>query len=183
MNEKDGIPDQQKNLNLKLIFKKEIIAWLIIMLAVMGLYFMLNKNSNEKSLDTAPIFKKQGELTFQKKDGKSIVTIDIEIADDDNKREIGMMGRPVMEERQGMLFVLEQEQMATFWMRNCILPLDMIFISKVGEIVTICENTTPFSDQTYSATALTLFVLEVNAGFADKHGIKVGDRIGWKRTQ
>jgi uncharacterized membrane protein (UPF0127 family) len=80
-----------------------------------------------------------------------------------------------------MLFISEKEYMATFWMRNCILPLDMIFIDKFGEIVTICKNTTPFSDQTYSATAPTLFVVEVNAGFTDKYGIKEGDRISWKR--
>ena len=80
-----------------------------------------------------------------------------------------------------MLFVFEQEQMASFWMKNCPLSLDMIFINKLGEIVTICRNTTPFSEQAYPATALTLFVLEVNAGFTDKYGLKDGDRIMWKR--
>ena len=58
----------------------------------------------------------------------------------------------------------------------------MIFINKLGTIVTICKNTTPFSEQTYSPTALTFLVLEVNAGFTDKYGIKEGDRIDWKRT-
>jgi uncharacterized membrane protein (UPF0127 family) len=57
----------------------------------------------------------------------------------------------------------------------------MIFINKLGEIVTICRNTTPFSEQAYPATALTLFVLEVNAGFTDKYGIKEGDRMNWTR--
>ena len=107
--------------------------------------------------------------------------MDIEIADDDSKREVGLMGRPVMEERQGMLFVFDEEIMASFWMKNTILPLDIIFINKFGEIVTICKNTTPFSEQAYPATAMTLFVLEVNAGFTDKYGIKDGDRITWKR--
>jgi uncharacterized membrane protein (UPF0127 family) len=183
MTEKDSFADQQKNGNLKRKYIKVIMAWIATILAAMVLYFMIGKKPDNKSLDTAPVFKKQGELTIQKKDGKSIVTIDIEIADDEGKREIGMMGRSVMEERQGMLFILQEEQMATFWMRNCVLPLDMIFINKVGEIITICKNTTPFSDQTYSATALTLFVLEVNSGFTDKYDIKVGDRISWKRTQ
>jgi len=129
----------------------------------------------------APMFQKQGECTISNRDGKPIVSIDIEIADDDSKREVGMMGRPTMEEHQGMLFVFEQEQMASFWMKNCPLSLDMIFINKLGEIVTICRNTTPFSEQAYPATALTLFVLEVNAGFTDKYGLKDGDRITWKR--
>jgi hypothetical protein len=128
------------------------------------------------------MFKKQGECMITNHYDKPIVSIDIEIADDDSKREVGMMGRPTMEERQGMLFVFEEEQMASFWMKNCILPLDMIFINKLGEIVTICKNTTPFSEQAYSATAMTLLVLEVNAGFTDKYGIKEGDRISWKRN-
>jgi uncharacterized membrane protein (UPF0127 family) len=127
------------------------------------------------------MFKKQGECTITDRENKPKVSIDIEIADDDNRREIGLMGRPVMEEHQGMLFIFEEEQMASFWMKNTILPLDIIFINKVGEIVTICKNTTPFSEQTYPATAMTLFVLEVNAGFTDKYGIKEGDRITWKR--
>jgi uncharacterized membrane protein (UPF0127 family) len=127
------------------------------------------------------MFKKHGECTIANRNDKSIVSIDIEIADDDSKREVGMMGRPTMEEHQGMLFVFEQEQMASFWMKNCPLSLDMIFINKLGEIVTICRNTTPFSEQAYPATALTLFVLEVNAGFTDKYGIKEGDRMNWTR--
>jgi len=145
--------------------------------------FMPKKTAPDTSAQhVAPTFKKKGECTITNRNDKPIVSIDIEIADDDSKREVGMMGRQTMDERQGMLFLLEEEQMASFWMKNCILPLDMIFINKLGEIITICKNTTPFSEQSYSATAMTLFVLEVNAGFADKYGIKEGDRISWKRN-
>jgi hypothetical protein len=149
---------------------------------VLLIIFMPKKTTNDSTASPiAPMFKKQGECTIANRVDKSIVSIDIEIADDDSKREVGMMGRPTMEEHQGMLFVFEQEQMASFWMKNCPLSLDMIFINKLGEIVTICRNTTPFSEQAYPATALTLFVLEVNAGFTDKYGIKEGDRMNWTR--
>lgn len=145
--------------------------------------FMPKKTATDTSASpVALMFKKQGECTIMNREGKPIVSIDIEIADDDNKREVGLMGRPVMDEHQGMLFVFEQEYMASFWMKNCILSLDMIFVNKLGEIVTICKNTTPFSEQAYSATAMTLLVLEVNAGFTDKYVIKEGDRISWKRN-
>jgi uncharacterized membrane protein (UPF0127 family) len=157
------------------------ISGAVIAIALI-IIFMPKKTATDTSTSPiAPMFKKQGECTITNRDDKPIISIDIEIADDDSKREVGMMGRPAMEERQGMLFVFEQEQMASFWMKNCILPLDMIFINKLGEIVTICKNTTPFSEQSYSATAMTLLVLEVNAGFTDKYGIKEGDRISWKR--
>jgi uncharacterized membrane protein (UPF0127 family) len=150
---------------------------------VLMIIFMPKKTATDTTVSpAAPLFKKQGECTILSRNDTPIVSIDIEIADDDSKREVGMMGRPTMEERQGMLFVFEQEQMASFWMKNCILSLDMVFINKLGEIVTICKNTTPFSEQAYPATALTLLVLEVNAGFTDKYGIKEGDRMSWKRN-
>ena len=158
------------------------ISGAVIAIALIIIFIPKKTATDTTSSPNAPMFKKQGNCTFTNRDGKPIVSIDIEIADDDSKREVGMMGRPTMEEHQGMLFVYEQENMDSFWMKNCILSLDMIFINKLGEIVTICRNTTPFSEQTYSATALTLLVIEVNAGFTDKYGIKEGDKIIWKRN-
>ncbi len=157
--------------------------WVIVLAAVIviGAVFLLKSNRTESDMPSAPTFTKQGELTILNREDKPIVTIDIEIADDDGKREVGMMGRRSMEERQGMLFILAGEQMASFWMKNTIIPLDMLFIDKTGNIVTICRNTTPFSEQSYSATAPVIFVLEVNGGFADKYGVKEGDKISWKR--
>jgi uncharacterized membrane protein (UPF0127 family) len=157
------------------------ILFAVIATALIIIFMPKKTEQDISSANIAPMFNKQGELTFARSDGKKIVSIDIEIADNDKKREIGLMGRPVMDELQGMLFVFEQEHMASFWMKNTILPLDMIFVNKTGEIVTICRNTTPFSEQSYSATAFTLFVVEVNAGFTDKYGIKEGDTIIWKR--
>jgi uncharacterized membrane protein (UPF0127 family) len=182
MSKKHNSTDQQKNIKPKSRRRMQIgISFTVIVIALV-IIFMSKKTENHTSASTAaPMFKKQGELTLTKSNDKPIVSIDIEIADDESKREIGMMGRPVMGEREGMLFIFEEEQMASFWMKNCILPLDMIFINKLGEIITIHKNTSPFSEQTYAATGLTLFVLEVNAGFTDKYGIKEGDRISWKR--
>jgi uncharacterized protein len=157
------------------------ISGAVIAVALIIIFMPKKTVTDARDMHIAPQFKKQGECTISNRDAVPIISIDIEIADDDTKREIGMMGRPTMEEKQGMLFVFEQEYMAAFWMKNCPLSLDMIFINKNGEIVTICRNTTPFSEQSYSAKALTLLVLEVNAGFTDKYGIKEGDRISWKK--
>ena len=107
--------------------------------------------------------------------------MDIEIADNESTRELGLMGRPTMEEHQAMLFVFDEEFYASFWMKNTILPLDMIFADKTGRIMTIHKNTTPFSEQTYAATAPVMFVVETVAGFTDRYGIGVGDRIQWRR--
>jgi uncharacterized membrane protein (UPF0127 family) len=182
MSKESTVTNKQKNVKPKSRRRMQIgISFTIIVVALVVI-FMPKKIENHTSASTAaPMFKKQGELTLTKSNDKPIVSIDIEIADDDAKREVGLMGRPVMEERQGMLFIFEEEHLESFWMRNTILPLDMIFINKQGKIVTIHKNTKPFSDDSYPANALTMFVLEVNAGFTDKYGIKEGDMVSWKR--
>ncbi|MGD0037660.1 MAG: DUF192 domain-containing protein [Bacteroidota bacterium] len=183
MSNKNNSTDQHNDTKPKSRRRMQIgISFTVIVIALVIIFMPKKTATDTLASPMAPMFKKQGECTITNREDKPIVSIDIEIADDDSKREVGMMGRPTMEERQGMLFVFEEEQMASFWMKNCILPLDMIFINKLGEIVTICKNTTPFSEQAYSATAMTLLVLEVNAGFTDKYSIKEGDRISWKRN-
>ena len=170
----DTIPKSRHRMQIGISFTVIVIALVVI--------FMPKKIENHASASTdTPMFKKQGELTLADSNEKPIVSIDIEIADDDAKREVGLMGRPVMEERQGMLFIYEEEQLTPFWMRNTILSLDIIFINKQRKIITIHKNTKPFSDDTYSPTEMTMFVLEVNAGFTDKYGIKEGDMVSWKK--
>ena len=183
MSKTNNTTDQDNDIAPKSKRRMQIgISGAIIVIALMIIFMPKKTATDTSAVPIAPMFKKQGECTITNREDKPIVSIDIEIADDDNKREVGLMGRPVMEERQGMLFVFDQDYMASFWMKNTILPLDIIFINKLGEIVTICRNTTPFSEQSYSATAMALLVLEVNAGFTDKYGIKEGDRISWKRN-
>ena len=154
----------------------------VIIIALIIIFMPKKTAQDTSSVSAAPMFKKEGVCTITDRENKPKVSLDIEIADNDKRREIGMMGRPTMEEHQGMLFVFQEEYAASFWMKNTILPLDIIFINKLGEIITICKNTTPFSEQSYSSTGLTLFVLEVNAGFTDTYNIKEGDRIIWKRV-
>jgi uncharacterized membrane protein (UPF0127 family) len=158
------------------------ISFAVIVIALAIIFIPKKSAQDTSTVAAAPMFKKQGELTLTKSNGKSIVSIDIEIADDDTKREVGMMGRPVMEEHQGMLFIFEEEYNGSFWMRNTILSLDIIFINQQGVIITIHKSTKPFSDDTYSTTGPAWFVLEVNAGFTDKFGIKEGDVVSWKRN-
>ncbi len=183
MSKKTNSIDQQKNVKPKSRRRMQIgISFTVIVIALVIIFMPKKTTQDTSTLTAAPMFKKQGELTLTKSNNKPIVSIDIEIADDDAKREVGMMGRPVMEERQGMLFIFEEEYNGSFWMRNTILSLDIIFINQQGVIITIHKNTKPFSDDTYSPTGTAWFVLEVNAGFTDKYGIKEGDRISWKRN-
>ena len=127
-------------------------------------------------------FKKQGELTFQTSDGKYISQIDIEFADNATKRADGLMLRNKMEENQGMLFIFPSEEMQSFWMKNTILSLDMIFINSDLEIVTIHKNTKPFATTSYPSTKPSQYVLETLAGYTTKYDINVGDKVIFRKT-
>lgn len=128
-------------------------------------------------------FTKEGELTFYSADSVKKVTIDIEIANTEFERELGLMKRKSMEENQGMLFIFPEEKMQSFWMRNTLISLDMIFVSAQKEIVTIRKNTKVLSDQSYPSTKPAMYVIEVDAGFSDNHNLKVGDKISWKEMK
>ena len=76
-----------------------------------------------------------------------------------------------------MLFLYEAEGLRTMWMKNTVIPLDMLFIDRRGEIVDIVERTVPFSLETISSDRPALAVLELNAGTASRLGIRPGDRV------
>ncbi len=109
-----------------------------------------------------------------------ITTVDIEIAREESKRELGLMYREKMAENQAMLFVFDGEGPRSFWMKNTILSLDMIFVNGKNEVVTIHKYTTPYSEDSYTSTRPAQYVVEANGGFTDKYGIAVGDRIAWR---
>ncbi len=179
-------PVKKKNLFLQVGIGMVLLAFVVYFALSQ---FILNKQSSEdnaleKAVNnyTAYSFKKNGELSFANQKDTFISKIDIEIADTDEKRELGLMFRDKMTENQGMLFIFPADAPQSFWMKNTILPLDMIFANSNMEIVKIHENTTPYSEQSYSSGKPAKYVVEVNAGYCERHGIKEGDKIAW-RTQ
>jgi len=125
-----------------------------------------------------PQFTREGQLTFlQQKSKKKITSIDIEIADTDYERMQGLMFRHSMPRQAGMLFIFERSEPRSFWMRNTYIPLDIIFADEKGRIITIHKKTKPLSYETIRSSNGAKYVVEVNAGFCDQHGIHVGDWI------
>jgi uncharacterized membrane protein (UPF0127 family) len=136
----------------------------------------------KKNVTPAIKFKKQGEVYFQDKDKNMLKAIDVEIAETDENRHRGLMFREKMEENQGMLFIFNREEPESFYMKNTLIPLDIIFVTSKKEIVKIYKNTTPLSEKDLPSPKPILYVVEVNAGFTDKYGIKEGDFIDWRRN-
>lgn len=123
----------------------------------------------------------QGELRFLDRKDNLLYTLEIEIADNDAKRMQGLMYRDSMSENKGMLFIFPDELERSFWMKNTIMPLDIIYINAGKQIITIQKNTAPYSEDSVPSNGPAKYVLEVNAGFCDRHSVKVGDHIEWKR--
>jgi uncharacterized membrane protein (UPF0127 family) len=115
------------------------------------------------------------ELTIDTRNGP--VRLEVEIADSDAERSRGLMFRQSMGDNHGMLFDFPQPEMASFWMRNTIMSLDIIFIGTDGRILNIADHTTPYSEEPIPAAGLTRGVLELKAGRAEALGIRPGDRV------
>ena len=105
--------------------------------------------------------------------------VTVEVADDDPKREVGLMFRRKLDPDRGMLFVFAEEADHVFWMRNTLIPLDMIFIDGAGRIAGIVARATPLSLDPRSA-GRSRYVLEVVGGWAEERGVRAGDRVRFK---
>ncbi len=107
------------------------------------------------------------------------VSISAEVADTPYAREKGLMFVKSLPENSGMLFIFDYPQELRFWMKNTLIPLDIIFVSENFTVVNVAENAQPCSDYCplYYSAAPAKYVVETNAGFAEKNGIKEGDEV------
>lgn len=101
----------------------------------------------------------------------------VEIADDEDERQRGLMFRPPLPDDRGMLFQFPQATEQSFWMHNTPSSLDIIYIDPRGRIVSIARHATPFSDAPIPSNGAANGVLELRAGRADEIGARPGDQI------
>jgi uncharacterized membrane protein (UPF0127 family) len=101
----------------------------------------------------------------------------VEIAGDSASQEKGLMYRKTLAPNAGMLFDFHTTVMTSFWMKNTVLPLDIIFVRSDGTISSIAANAVPFSEAAIPSTEPIRAVLEINAGRARQLGIEPGDKV------
>jgi uncharacterized membrane protein (UPF0127 family) len=101
----------------------------------------------------------------------------IEVMATDHDRARGLMYRRSLPENAGMLFLYERPQPAAMWMKNTLIPLDMVFIAAGGRVHRIETNAEPFSLTPIPSDGDIVAVLELNAGQAGKIGLKRGDQV------
>jgi uncharacterized membrane protein (UPF0127 family) len=172
--------------------KKNRHKWIRIIVMVLAvlviLLFMINPWANKRTDEHKPHrtevpFTKEGELTFYQANTKiPITTIEIEIADNYRETMRGLMFRYKMDMDKGMYFIMEREEPQAFWMKNTYISLDTIYLNRKKQIVSIAKNTIPESIESLPSGKKAKYVVEVNAGFCDQYGIKVGDYIGVQRS-
>jgi uncharacterized membrane protein (UPF0127 family) len=110
-------------------------------------------------------------------DGSTRALVKVEIVNTPSTREFGLMYRKQLNENAGMIFVFPAPDHLSFWMKNTVIPLDMIFADAHRKIVGIVENAEPFSERPLSVDGDSLYVLEVNGGFSQRHHVHAGDKM------
>jgi uncharacterized membrane protein (UPF0127 family) len=109
-------------------------------------------------------------------------TVTVELARTEAERERGLMERRELAPDAGMLFMFEEAGEHPFWMKNTLIPLDMIFISDDGRIAGIVARAVPGDLSPRSAGGPSRYVLEVAGGWAEAHGVSAGDRVRFENV-
>jgi len=110
------------------------------------------------------------------------IKIKVEVADDPVEMQAGLSGRESLDENHGMLFVFAEPGQPAFWMKDMKFPIDIIWIQN-DRVVDLAPNLPVVAAEflsTYAPKEPANYVLEVNAGFVEEHGVKVGDRVDIK---
>lgn len=156
---------------------KMLPAVALVCAAVLGGAVMSAAVYAQSGQATSPAGMRVDPLTIVKQDGLR-ETFSVEIAETPKTVQDGLMHRTEMARDAGMLFYFGSgEREVSFWMKNTLIPLDMLFIRADGTIANIHENAVPMSLQSVPSRAAVLAVLELNGGEATARGIQVGDRV------
>jgi len=143
------------------------VALLMMSMALAGCFFGGNKET-PKNIGPA--------VSFNAAKGHFYFAVDI--ADTFEERKQGLMWRRSMGKYNGMLFIFDDEAARRFWMKNTLIPLDMIFMDKDYHVVSVVKQAQPCKKDpcdTMSSGKSAKFVLELNGGMADEMGLKEGD--------
>lgn len=145
---------------------------ILIIAAVLVAAFGYRTASAQPAAEEAP---RPAEIIIHTDTGDHVFTVEWALTPE--QRQLGLMFRQTMADDAGMVFDFFVEQPVSFWMRNTLLPLDMIFIRADGTVRSIAANTTPLSLTGVPSGGPVRYVLEVNAGTVERLSIDLGDRV------
>ena len=137
--------------------------------------------SNAVELGRSPAGLEQVPLTITSSNKTHRFTV--ELAQTAEEQATGLMNRSSLGPDRGMVFPFDPPREASFWMKNTLIPLDMIFIRADGTIANIAANTVPLSLQPVFSEGTVAAVLEIAGGRSMELGIKAGDTVKWSDPQ
>lgn len=149
--------------------KKIIFAIIIILISGLLIFNRLEKQVQNSEKPGVIITNENGQK----------INVTTEIADTPKKHQQGLSNHQPLQENQGMLFVFNEKQIQSFWMKNMLFPLDIIWIED-NRIAKINANLAPEGEtpqNIYKSDIPVNYVLEVPAGFCQKNNIKIGDKV------
>lgn len=187
MKDKKNRKESKKGFKLKKKEKVTLIGFVLLILIVILILNLSDNNAEQAATTTAyetvkdePLFVREGELFFLKQESEDTLKhIIIEIADNDEERNQGLMYRSAMADSLGMLFIFDEEKEQSFWMKNTIMTLDIMYANAQGEILTMYKYTTPYSEAPIPSYQKAQYVVEVAGGFTDRYNIQIGDKISF----
>ena len=103
----------------------------------------------------------------------------VEVAQSPEEQEKGLMFRTAMGADEGMIFPMDPPRFVSFWMRNTVIPLDLIFVGPDGRIGNIADNAVPYDETHLNSVGPVKAVLELGGGRAAQLGIVMGDKVEW----
>lgn len=119
----------------------------------------------------------QAQLVIYSPSGNRSCTFRVELALSPSEQARGLMFREKLDDFAGMLFVFEKDDFRHFWMRNTLIPLDLIFIDTRYHVVDIHRGAKPLDETVISSKKPCRYVLEVNAGMGERCGVRPGTRV------
>ena len=134
-------------------------------------------SASEAPLERSPAGLDQVPLTITSSNGEHRFTV--EVARTPEEQAQGLMNRNSVPPDRGMIFPYDPPAQVSFWMKNTLVPLDMIFIGADGKIGRIAAHTTPMSLDPVASIDPVSAVLEIAGGRAAELGIKQGDKVSW----
>ena len=152
-----------KNIKKLTLHKKYILITLALLLVILVIYSKKD-NSDKLPIDI---------------EGKTVL---VEVADSPKKQALGLMYRKKLDKDEGMLFIFADERAHSFWMKNTLITLDMIWLNSKKEVVHIEHSAPPCKESpclTYSSQFPAMYVLELNGGWAIENDLGLGDTLAF----
>ncbi|MBI5817298.1 MAG: DUF192 domain-containing protein [Candidatus Yonathbacteria bacterium] len=153
--------------------KKTLFTGVVILFVFIAVYYygnnVLKRNNNYQENIPSP-------KNYVLKIGD--ISINVDIVDTPALQERGLSGKNALLDNQGMFFIFDHSGIYPFWMKEMNFPIDIIWIDEHMSVADITKNVLPSSfPQTFASRVPIRYVLEVQAGFAERHGVNIGDQV------